>query len=326
MHNHLISAIVCAYNEGINIKRCLKSLSVQTDNNYELIIVDDGTDNNDPSIKIMDKYGQEHLNTTVIHKTNGGSISARMSGVSNANGDYITFIDADDFVSVNYIETIHNIVSNNKADLYQLNNKLNKKSKKNFEIEKNFLVDGSSVSVTEMYQWVLTGKTGAVWDKIYRRDLFPNINSPIFYGDDVFINVNYLKNVNSIVAIDKAIYYHISDSTTSGSVTSRSGKKFFDIDDLYLFVKKLRVNFIINDDTFKQFIQVYLTNIAHGAGDLYKLGVSKRKITSLLNQLSIIKDCLSSIRPQGLKKYVYIWCLKRKQYSLVSLIDKVVHN
>ena len=326
MHNHLISVIICAYNEGTNIKQCLKSLGAQTENNYELIIVDDGSNNNDPSIKIMDKYEQEHLNTTVIHKKNGGSISARMSGVKNANGQYITFIDADDFVSANYIKTIHNIVSNNTADLYQLNNKLNKKGTKDFEVEKKFLVDGSSIAITKMYQWVLTGKAGAVWDKIYRRDLFPNINSPIFYGEDVFININYLKNVNSIVTIDKAIYYHISDSTTSGSVTGKSYKKFFDIDDLYIFVKRLRIDSIINDETFERFVQVYLTNIAQGTRDLYRLGIKKQKITSLLNQLSIVNDCLTSIKPQSLKKQVYIWCLKKKLYSLMSLIDKVVRN
>lgn len=325
--NPNISVVVCAYNEGTNIERCLSSLSHQNSNvNYEVIVIDDGTNSKDFSIKLMDQYSEKYQNIKVIHKQNGGSISARMAGIKKSKGNYITFVDADDYVSSDYIKIINKIVNNNDADLYQLNNKINKKGENLFEDEKDFLIDGGQVSVSQMYEWTLTGKAGAVWDKIYRRTLFSKINSSIFFGEDVFINANYLKNVSSIIMFDQAVYYHISDSSTSGSITNKSYKKFYDIDNLYKFVAELEENHLITEKVFEEFIQVYLSNVAHGAGDLYRLGVKKQEIASVLNKLSIITNWLYVINSNNLKKKICIWCLKEKQYALMAFIDKVARN
>ena len=325
--NPNISVVVCAYNEGDNLKHCLLSLSHQDGKiNYEVIIVDDGTDSNDYSIQLMDQYDKKYSNIKVIHKQNGGSISARMTGIENSNGNYITFVDADDYVSSDYIRVISEIVNNNDADLYQLNNKINKKGENLFEIEKDFLIDSGQVPVSQMYEWILTGKAGAVWDKIYRRALFPKLNSSIFFGEDVFINANYLKKVSSIIMFNQAVYYHVSDSSTSGSITNKSYKKFRDIDDLYKLVEGLKENHLITEKVFEEFIQVYLSNIAHGAGDLYRLGVKKQEITSVLNKLAIINNWLHIINSDDLKKKICIWYLKKKQYALMAFIDKVARN
>ena len=327
MGSPLISVIVCAYNEGNNINNCLLALSKQNFNNYEIIIVDDGTDINDPSIQIMDQYEKKYENIVVIHKENSGSISARMTGVKNSRGKYVTFVDADDFVSSDYIKVITKIVNYKDADLYQLNNKVNKKGKNQFETEKKFLENDNNVSVNQMYEWILTGKTGAVWDKIYKRELFPEISSSIFFGEDVFINANYLKCIKNIVVFDYSIYYHIIDSSTSGSTTSKSSyKKFLDIDDLYVFVKSLLDNSFIDKRVFEEFIVVYLTNIAHGSGDLFRLGLKQTEITSTIGKLNIVKDWLSCIKTNNFKKTVYIWCLRKQQYRLIAFIDKVVRG
>lgn len=326
MSDILISVIISTYNEGNNLERCLKSLVNQSDPNYELIIVDDGTESSDMSMQIMDCFSYKYSNVKVIHKKNEGSISARITGVKNASGKYITFVDADDFVSPNYIKTIVKIVNNQKADLYQLNNKINKKDKQQFKIEKNFLIDNSKINITQMYEWVLTGKAGAIWDKIYLRSLFPNVKSPIFFGDDVIINIKYLENVNSIYTFNESIYFHFCDSETSGSTTSKNYKKFYDIDGLYKLIKKLRNKSILTGDVFDRFVQVYLTDIAHGAGDLYRLGINKKEITALLNQLEIINDYLYTINSQNIRKKIYIWCLRNHKYTLLAFIDKVVHG
>ena len=307
MNKPLISVIVTAFNEGTNIRKCLSSLVTQKSNNFEVIVVDDGSNRNDPSIKIMNSYSLKFSNIRVIHQSNKGSISARLKEIKNAFADYLTFVDADDFVSNNYVNSIINIINKKQADLYLLNKYLNKSGSLKFYIEKDFLDNNACLDVSTLCEWILTGKAGAVWDKIYKRSIFPTFTSSIFYGEDVVINLMYLQHVKSVIMNDVAIYYHISDSSTSGSVTNKSYRKFQDIDNLYQLVKIQKDNSqLISKSTFNLFIQVYLSNIAQAAGDLYTLGISKTEIATHLNSLCIIKETLYKIKPNNKKIFLYL--------------------
>lgn len=100
--NYLISIVVPAYNVSDYLKRCLDTLVAQTYKNYEVIIVDDGS--TDETGEIADQYAKKYSQITCIHKENAGLGKARNTGIKLAKGDYITFVDSDDFVETNFLE------------------------------------------------------------------------------------------------------------------------------------------------------------------------------------------------------------------------------
>ena len=101
-----ISIIVPVYNIEEYIEKCVKSITKQTYKNLEIILVDDGS--TDSAGKICDKLAEKDERIKVIHKKNGGLSSARNAGMKKATGDYICFIDGDDYISKDYCELMYN--------------------------------------------------------------------------------------------------------------------------------------------------------------------------------------------------------------------------
>lgn len=111
----LISIIVPVYNVERYISRCIESLINQTYINIEIILVDDGSTDN--SYNICEKYAKEDLRVKLFHKKNGGVSSARNIGLKNAKGEYITFVDSDDWVKDDMIEHLLKKLNDNNVDI-----------------------------------------------------------------------------------------------------------------------------------------------------------------------------------------------------------------
>ena len=114
----LISVVVPVYNVEKYIDRCLNSIINQTYRKLEIIIVNDGSTDN--SRKIIDKFSKMDSRIIVIDKNNGGLSEARNVGINAATGDYITFIDSDDFVSYDYIEYLYSLIEKYKVKVLSL--------------------------------------------------------------------------------------------------------------------------------------------------------------------------------------------------------------
>ena len=114
-HKCLISVIVPVYNVELYLERCVDSIINQTYNNLEIILVDDGSP--DKSGDLCDKLAKKDNRIMVYHKKNGGLSDTRNYGVRNANGEYITFIDSDDYVAKDYIEHLYSMIEEFNADI-----------------------------------------------------------------------------------------------------------------------------------------------------------------------------------------------------------------
>ena len=110
-----VSVIVPVYNVEAYLKQCLKSIDNQTYQNFELILVDDGS--TDSCGAICDDYKRNHKNTQVIHQNNQGLSMARNNGVQVSRGEYITFIDSDDYISPDYLSYLVKLVEEENADI-----------------------------------------------------------------------------------------------------------------------------------------------------------------------------------------------------------------
>ncbi|MGE8204569.1 glycosyltransferase family 2 protein [Heyndrickxia sp. NPDC080065] len=113
--NPAISIIVPVYNEELYLKQCIDSILAQTFTNFELILVNDGS--TDCSGDICDEYESKNSRVRVIHKNNGGLSSARNAGIKEAEGEYIGFIDSDDFIDENMYKNLYQLCQETNSDI-----------------------------------------------------------------------------------------------------------------------------------------------------------------------------------------------------------------
>lgn len=115
MNNPLISVIVPVYNSEKYIAECIDSILFQTYKNIEIILVNDGSKDN--SLDVCKQYQSQYHNIITIDKKNGGASSARNVGIDNANGDFIMFVDSDDYIAPNMLETLYDYYTQTSADI-----------------------------------------------------------------------------------------------------------------------------------------------------------------------------------------------------------------
>jgi len=119
----LFSVIVPVYNVEKYLHQCVNSILGQTFSGFELILVDDGSSDDSPNI--CDQYGSADKRVTVIHQKNGGHTAARFKGLAIASGEYIFFVDSDDWIELNALELVHNSLAKNDADIVTFDNYYN---------------------------------------------------------------------------------------------------------------------------------------------------------------------------------------------------------
>lgn len=115
----LITLVIPIYNIENYLGRCLDSVINQTYKDLEIILVNDGSTDN--SLEICESYAKEDSRIKIINKNNGGLSSARNVGLDACKGDYVTFIDSDDWVSLDYIEILYKNIIDNNADISIIN-------------------------------------------------------------------------------------------------------------------------------------------------------------------------------------------------------------
>ena len=114
MDEKLISVIVPVYNVERYLRQCIESITNQSYKNLQIILIDDGSKDN--SGKICDEYAEKDKRVEVIHKENTGVSAARNTGLDNAKGEWITFVDADDWVEKNFCEILIKKATENESD------------------------------------------------------------------------------------------------------------------------------------------------------------------------------------------------------------------
>lgn len=203
MNNILVSVIVPVYNVEKYISKTVKSLINQDYNNIEIILVDDGSP--DKSGKIIDNLALKDNRIVVIHKENGGVSSARNAGLKVAKGEYVTFVDGDDWVDVNYITYFVNLLEVSRCDIAM--------NKNNYTETNNLSSDEYSIVKAEKaIEWIYLGDIFvAVWNKMYRKKLFDDnkifFNNDIWYGEGMLFNIECLQYTESVVVGGKSVYH-----------------------------------------------------------------------------------------------------------------------
>lgn len=304
MNKPLISIIIPVYNVEEYLPKCLDSVVEQTYKNIEIICVDDGS--TDSSGNICEEYGKKDARIRVIHKENGGLSSARNVGLKAINGEYVMFIDSDDWIDIGTCECCINILERYDVDLilwsyvreYENNVKLKrlfKHGSKYFDNketkDKIFLrcvgLSGDELRDVENMDSIVT-----VWGKLYKSEKINNIrfkDTAEIGTEDALFNIYVMNNVNSAFYIDKYMNHYRRDNAVSLTSTYKA--------DLYIRWQYL-YNYIeafINEKKLGDDFKCALNNrIALGICGLGLNIVSSNRSTAA--KIKEIKDIISTER------------------------------
>ena len=220
----LVSVIVPVYNVEKYLNRCIDSIINQTYSQLEIILVDDGSTDESPAI--CDEYAKKDKRIKVIHKKNRGLSDARNCGLDNSAGNYICFIDSDDYVDTNMIEYMHKSLSKNNSDIVICDYII---FDENNEIKNSFTKTLFSVTDNKFDYMFNEYKLLTViqWNKLFKREIFDNLRFETGkIHEDEFIICKELESAKKITYDLFPLYHYYR---RNNSIMGVVNKKRFDV-------------------------------------------------------------------------------------------------
>ena len=221
-----VSVIVPAYNVEKYLAECLDSLINQTLEDIEIIVINDGS--TDCTLQILEEYAAKDRRIKIINQENAGQSVARNRGIDAAVGEYVAFVDADDWVDLDFFRKLYDAAKKENADVAAggiLFCDLN--------LKRRFLVkyrsQKSLYKLKEKYKYLLcNGKHCYIWNKIYHREHL--LNGKLFFMDgkyyeDVFWSLQMLKVMDSAVCVPDILYYYRANPCSTVHTTKNDAKK-----------------------------------------------------------------------------------------------------
>lgn len=232
MRDELITVIVPVYNVEKYVQRCIDSICSQTYRDIEIILIDDGS--TDASGKICDKAALSDHRIRVIHKENGGLSDARNAGLDVMQGDYVTFVDSDDFVAKTYIEKLYVAITTAHADIsvcaesyVTLDDDANIKTlKRPLRDYDGTLLMTAEEALSTMFRQDLYDSSACA--KLYCADLFTEMRYPLGYTyEDIGTIYQIFLKSKQVVYIGEHLYFYLQ---REGSIlhSKNSSKLYWD--------------------------------------------------------------------------------------------------
>ncbi len=209
MEKEMISVIIPVYNVERFLPTCLDSVLAQSYRNFELILVDDGS--TDSCGAICNAYAVKDPRIVVIHKTNGGLSDARNAGLRKALGEYITFIDSDDYVHEDYLSILHQELTDAGADIAYCDCvKVDENATDAGRLTKRKGIVSSHIdALKQMYHPVQHGQSFIACGKLYRRKVFEKSQAMFPVGkihEDIFTTYQLIYAAQKVVFIPSQLY------------------------------------------------------------------------------------------------------------------------
>lgn len=325
-----LSIIIPVYNVENYIKKCLNSIKHQTYKDFEVILVDDGSTDN--SGRICDEYSKKDSRFKTYHIENGGPSKARNYGLDRVTGDYVTFVDADDWLDTDTIDKIMNAIEN-EPDLILYNIKYNYKSVVK-EIQLFEKVNDENINAKLIRNYLLTPQkytdksilalTGSVC-KVYKKSVIGNIRYIINlnYAEDMCFFCQILKNIKTISYIRDTFYnYNVRTNSISHSWKENYAKVNLWVLNHLLDLYRMEVGFdVLNEMCFANYCNMFSK-------------VFNSKLTSK-SKKQIINKYLSGIKFDYDFSKIEVKCVNKnlqiqrkliysKNYILLYIFEKLV--
>lgn len=325
-----VSIIVPVYNVERYLDRCMQSLLSQTLKEIEIILVDDGSPDNCPTM--CDDYAKKDLRVKVIHKKNSGLGLSRNIGMKHATGDFIAFVDSDDYVDIRMYEKLIKVADKNKSDAVFCGIKKEIYSGKFIDIsevqkettyEKEYLSDLMLDFVSgKPFEKKERPLQMSVWHAIYSKDLiFQNElefkSERIIVSEDLPFQISFFKLAESITFIPDILYTYCYNSSSLSK--KYDVDKFFKIKDLFYLLTDL----LSYEDVNLYRCNRYLIGLARVF--VFQISISKLKRNDKRNSIKRIcedielQNSILNYRVKYLPYYARLYYILMK-YRCVSLL------
>lgn len=262
MDTNLISVIIPMYNASQFIRKCITSILNQTYKNFELLIINDGSTDN--SLELCNKFKDKRIK--VINQENKGSEHARLTGIKQSKGEYICFIDADDWIAKDYLQKLITPAKKYNVDIVCINHYrvLDKYGLIKFKgqwinLQKGLLQSNELNHFHNIYTYNRVF-SNTVWGKLYRSQIIDvNKLSPtgIFYGEDLLFNLYVTYNIKSCYLINEYKYYY----RYGGYTLAKYHRYWNDSVKLYYEIKKLAIK--KSNQELQNIINYWIISIFH---------------------------------------------------------------
>lgn len=313
MHNSKISIsiIVPIYNTARFLNKCIESIVNQTYRNIEIILINDGS--TDDSLDICKAYASWDSRITIIDKENEGVATARNVGLEIATGDYIGFVDSDDYIAPDMYENMLEAIRSNAADIAECGYYL---CDENYAIlyDRQLQNDITIGSNNCLHEYLNKSNTeNFAWNKLYRKESLRGLRySDYKYSEDYLFNVKAFFKCNKKVAINVNCYYHVANHSSA----TRQGFNINRLDTLN--AAKEALEFIEeNKPEYLKYVIVYILNYVRK----FYLVIMDNKLNNKEKLISYLLDEFHYYYPKIQTELETI--LKyRKTYYALWLFDK----
>lgn len=289
-----LSIIVPVYNAERFLSRCVESILNQSYKNFELILVDDGS--KDGSYSLCKEYASKDNRVIVLTKENGGASSARNMGLRRAVGEYIGFVDADDFILSDMYEYMINLIKKMQSDIVicdYTNNKNKLNSKKN---ENLIIIEDNQKIMEYFYRLNKEQSNYSVWNRVFSRKCLEQVSFLEGYiTEDVLFTFDSYRNASKVVISNQIKYYY--DIGNSGITKTKLSLK--DQDLLYIWDKIVESVQDLDEVRYavlnkkRAIFTLYCKSVIYGKGDEISLELMdswKKEIRKNKSELFKILD------------------------------------
>lgn len=283
MNKYKISVIVPVYGVEKYIDKCLNSLVKQSLKEIEIIVVNDGTKDN--SQEIVDKYVKKYPDKVKSYiKENGGQGSARNYGLEKANGEYIGYVDGDDFIERDMYKKLYNKAKEADYDIVVCGN---------YNVSEDYKTKNIDVFINNYNtdsENILFGKM-AVWNKIYKKEILINnkleFKQKVWYEDLAF-TLKAIINSNSYAFINEPLYDYLirEGSTMNNSNVQRNLEILEAFDDILLYIKHNNKEEYLNKIEFLAIDHIYISAIVRVLRAKADNNIKKETIDKLIDYMN----------------------------------------
>lgn len=336
--NDKVSIIVPVYNVEKFLRKAIDSLLEQTYSNIEIILIDDGS--TDDSGKIIDEYADIDNRIISIHKENSGVSETRNMGLEIASGKYITFIDSDDYIESNYIESAINqfrkyrgldiVTTGFFSEVEEEND--NKNSVTKFKFQEKLYKSRKEILNDFILLWDSSIMYN-IWNKVYLKSIIDENNIKFKmqdFGEDVEFNKDYLKYVNKMYNLENCYYHYIRER--KGATTNKYKSDMFEIrlQEYHSFNSYFEKCGIVKEKYIEFSARRYIERTLGCIENIFvkecKMSFREKYnyIKNIINKKETI-ECLKVINPKSKKVKIMIIPYKLKLIIITLILGKALN-
>lgn len=310
-----ISIIVPIYKVEEYIEKCIESLINQTYKNIEIILVDDESPDNCPYI--CDSYAIKDNRIKVIHKTNGGLSDARNAGIKKSTGDYILFVDADDYINLDTCNSFIKLIENKTPDIL-VGNAIRIENNTTTYINHDLNTKGKTITGREYLKHEIKNNCMhmAAWMNLYNRDFLEknnlNFKKDRLHEDEEFTPRAFLA-AKEVIGTDITFYNYIirNGSITKQKDLSKNGEHIihtcYELSKIYEGIDDIELKNLLNETIAVNYLSAFQM------GKLYR-----KKYKNLINKKFVLKNAYC----KKTKIKSYIFALNKYIYFGINKINK----